>query len=227
MRFAAWMEGKESASASVWRDALARVALAWDRRGVRLLTAALCVGVVGALAISAQTGARSPTPVEASIRATGTAVSLSSVGAAASPTAGILAVDVVGKVRRPGLKRLPVGARVADAIAAAGGATVKSPGVNVARVLVDGEQIQVGTVVQGVTPSSDPLGGAPAAAGKVSLNSATAAQLEALPRIGPVTAAKIVEFRQQHGGFQSVEQLKEVAGIGDVTFAGLAPLVQL
>lgn len=219
------MEGKEPAPGL--RAALARVVVAWDLRGVRLLIAASCVGVVGALAISAQSGGSSSMPVEASIKATGTVVSLPSPGTTPAPATGILAVDVVGKVRRPGLQRLPAGARVVDAIAAAGGATVKTPGVNLARVLVDGEQIQVGTVPPAPPLPSGSTGIAPTTGGKVSLNSATAAQLEALPRVGPVTAAKIVEFREQHGGFQSVDQLKEVAGIGDVTFSGLAPLVQL
>lgn len=142
-------------------------------------------------------------------------------------------VDVAGKVRRPGLVVLPAGARVADAIEAAGGARkgVDLQPLNLARVLVDGEQIIVGApAADGVvgTPTA-PDGAAPAGAvgpgGLVNLNAATQTDLEALPGIGPVTAAAILEWRTRHGGFTSVEDLLEVSGIGEVTLERLAPLV--
>nr|WP_256332859.1 ComEA family DNA-binding protein [Streptomyces sp. 2131.1] len=149
----------------------------------------------------------------------------------AVPTAGSggqIVVDVSGKVRDPGLRRLPSGSRVDDALTAAGGARPGTDlaGLNRARVLVDGEQIVVGA-----PPAPVPAGGAggPAAAGgggPVSLNAATADQLEGLPGVGPVLAQHIVDYRTQHGGFRSVDELREVNGIGDRRFADLRPLVQ-
>ncbi|MEU2245660.1 ComEA family DNA-binding protein [Streptomyces sp. NPDC019224] len=139
---------------------------------------------------------------------------------------GQIVVDVSGKVRSPGLRRLPSGSRVDDALTAAGGARPGTDlaGLNRARVLMDGEQIVVGG------PSApDPAAGGPAAAGgggPVSLNTATADQLEGLPGVGPVLAQHIVEYRTQHGGFRSVDELREVNGIGDRRFADLRPLVQ-
>lgn len=142
-------------------------------------------------------------------------------------------VDVAGKVRRPGLVVLPAGSRVADAVEAAGGARkgVDLQPLNLARVLVDGEQIVVGApasppgtgVVPGTPPAPD--GAAPAPGGLVNLNTATQGDLEALPGVGPVTAAAILEWRTRHGGFTSVEDLLEVSGIGEVTLERLAPLV--
>lgn len=153
------------------------------------------------------------------------------------PTAGPVGqvvVDVSGKVRRPGIHRLPSGARVADALRAAGGAR---PGVdldtlNRARVLVDGEQIIVGAP-PGQAPAAGTGGGGtgggagPATpAGPVSLNTATVDQLDTLPGVGPVLAQHILDYRAQHGGFRSVDELREVNGIGDRRFADLRPLVR-
>lgn len=154
--------------------------------------------------------------------------------AAGTPTSVVVVVDVVGPVRRPGVVSLPSGSRVGDAILAAGGLKRGTTAVNLARVLIDGEQIDVSATASaavdggGSSPAS-PGGGPPAAGAgaKVSLNRATIADLENLPRIGPVTAQKIIDFREQNGGFRSVDQLKEVSGIGEVTFAGLSPLVAL
>ncbi|MEU4350450.1 helix-hairpin-helix domain-containing protein [Streptomyces sp. NPDC023838] len=150
----------------------------------------------------------------------------------ASPSGGIV-VDVSGKVRRPGIHRLPPGSRVADALAAAGGARdgVDLTGLNRARVLMDGEQVVVG--VPGAVPGgAAPMAGggsagAGAAAGTpVSLSSATVDQLDALPGVGPVLAQHIVDYRAQHGGFRSVDELREVNGIGDRRFEDLRPLVR-
>jgi competence protein ComEA len=154
--------------------------------------------------------------------------------AAAAPPA-MLVVSVSGKVRRPGLVEVPQGARVADVLEAAGGAL---PGtdlaaLNLARRVVDGEQVAVG-----VPPAPDalPAGGAepvpdagagsgPAPGGKVDLNTATVAQLDALPGVGPVTAQRILEWRTRNGRFSRVEQLREVEGIGERRFAQLRDLV--
>jgi competence protein ComEA len=163
----------------------------------------------------------------------------------ARPAAGAgsrsVVVDVAGKVRRPGLRQLPSGARVADAIKAAGGTRpgADTSGLNRARPLVDGEQIVVGTPAHqapaapgapgGPAPTgSAPGPGAPGAppGGVISLNAATAEQLDTLPGVGPVLARHILDYRTQHGGFRSIDELREVNGIGDRRFADLRPLVQ-
>src|SRR4051794_35343725 len=136
----------------------------------------------------------------------------------------LLVVDVVGAVRRPGLVRLPPGSRVAAAVAAAGGLARNAgrSGVNFAAPVADGQQIVV--PVRGAVAGG--AGGGPAAAsGPVSLSSATAEQLDTLPGIGPVTAEKIVAYRQQHGAFRSVEELDAISGIGTARLAELKGLV--
>ena len=147
--------------------------------------------------------------------------------AAAPPKAAQLFVDVVGAVRRPGLYRVPDGARVADAVRRAGGPTPKAQLelVNLAARVADGEQVvvprrgAVGAVALGGG------GGSAAPAGPVHLNSATLEQLDALPGVGPVTAQKIVAYRQEHGGFGSVDELDAVPGIGPARLADLRNLV--
>jgi competence protein ComEA len=145
----------------------------------------------------------------------------------AKPAAAVqVTVDVAGKVAKPGLRRLPKGARVADALAAAGGPLpgTDTTALNLARTLTDGEQILVGVHPP---PPADPSAAAPAAPGApVSLTSATPAQLDALPGVGPVLAQHIVDFRTQHGGFTSLQQLRQIPGIGPRKFATLQPLVQ-
>lgn len=135
-----------------------------------------------------------------------------------SAVAAEVVVHVVGSVRTPGIVRLPVGARVGDAIDAAGGVTrPKALGsVNLARVLVDGEQIVVGARAGS--------GGA-AADGTLSLSAASAAELEALPGIGPALAARIIAWRQAHGPFASVDALDEVSGIGPSILGQIRGLV--
>jgi competence protein ComEA len=149
------------------------------------------------------------------------------VPARASPTVAArrLVVDVVGAVRRPGLVRLPEGSRVADAIARAGGLRrgAERAGVNFAAPVSDGQQVLVperGTVAAGAGGSAGS-----ASAGPVSLSSATAEQLDALPGVGPVTAEKIVAYRQQHGAFRSVDELDAISGIGPSRIADLRGLV--
>ncbi|MFE7468276.1 helix-hairpin-helix domain-containing protein [Streptomyces sp. NPDC057499] len=146
--------------------------------------------------------------------------------APAAGQGGHVVVDVSGKVRRPGVRRLPSGARVTDALRAAGGVREGADltGLNRARVLVDGEQIVVGAP-PGTTALGGVGGGGSPPAGPVGLNTATAEQLETLPGVGPVLAQHIVEYRAQHGGFRSVDELREVNGIGDRRFSDLRPLV--
>jgi competence protein ComEA len=151
---------------------------------------------------------------------------------AAAPSAALLVVDVAGAVRHPGLVRLPPGSRVADAIAAAGGVRpgTSTGTLNLARKLVDGEQVYVGAPA---APGSAP-GAAPGAAGPadgaapgalLDLNTATADQLDALPGIGPVLADRIVAWRTAHGRFASVDQLREVEGIGARKFESVKSLL--
>jgi len=156
-------------------------------------------------------------------------------GPPAAPTEVV--VHVVGQVRAPGLVRLPAGARVADAVDAAGGLTgeADTARTNLARVVADGEQLVVprpGEEVPAVPalPASGgggaPAAGAPGGAGApVPLATATLADLDALPGLGPVLAQRILDWREEHGGFTSVEELGEVSGIGDALLERLRPLV--
>ncbi|WP_445078512.1 helix-hairpin-helix domain-containing protein [Streptomyces hayashii] len=152
-------------------------------------------------------------------------------------TAGAeIVVDVSGKVRKPGIHRLPAGSRVIDALGAAGGVRpgADTDGLNRARFLVDGEQVVVGVPAPagGVGNGAAGVGaGAGVVAGvgpaaPVSLNTATVDQLDALPGVGPVLAQHIVDYRAQHGGFRSVDELREVNGIGERRFADLRNLVR-
>ena len=150
----------------------------------------------------------------------------------ASPTT--IVVHVAGAVRRPGLVRLREGCRVQDAIAAAGGLTraARTGDLNLAQLLSDGQQVLIGTAEQPVTEVRDGGGPPPAAGGNspaaaVDLNRATATELEQLPGVGPVTAANIVGWRQQHGRFRSVSELQQVDGIGPKTYAQIAPHVRV
>lgn len=150
----------------------------------------------------------------------------------ASAPGAIIFVHVLGAVRRPGLFELGVGARVMDAVAAAGGLTETADpaGTNLARRLSDGEQLylpQVGEVPAGPPPASGGAGAAGGAASgqKVNLNTATVAELDTLPRIGPLMAQRIIDYREANGPFAGVDDLRSVTGIGDKTFEGLKDLV--
>jgi competence protein ComEA len=139
-------------------------------------------------------------------------------------------IDVEGRVRRPGIVELPAGSRVVDAIRAAGGAPRHRQlrTVNLARPLVDGEQIVVGMPAPATTPEVGAGTAAPSAspgAQRVDLNTATLDQLEALPQVGPVTAQAIITWRTENGRFTSVDELLDVTGIGDKTLAQLRPYV--
>lgn len=151
------------------------------------------------------------------------------VSTSSAPAAtAVVVVDVQGAVRRPGLVTLPAGARVADALAGAGGLKpgATTAGLNLARRVSDGEQVLV--AVPGAAPPVVPGAGASAgtsAGSRLDLNLATLEQLDALPGVGPVTAQRILDWRDQHGRFASVDQLREVDGIGDKRFEALRDLV--
>ncbi|WP_434741331.1 helix-hairpin-helix domain-containing protein [Micromonospora sp. SH-82] len=162
----------------------------------------------------------------------------SQVGAAEGTPAGELVVAVAGKVRRPGLVRVPAGSRVADVVSAAGGAL---PGVdlsllNPARKVTDGELLLVGVVPSPGQPVPPGVAGQPGGAAlpggavgapgaPVNLNTATLAELDALPGVGPVLAQRILAHREQQGGFRSVGDLRQVDGIGDARYEQLKELV--
>lgn len=131
----------------------------------------------------------------------------------ASLTPTTVFVHVAGSVNTPGVYELPADARVFDAIAAAGGITAKADGtsINLARIVLDGEQIIV--VPRG-------SGQAPSLPGKLNINRATAAEFDTLPRVGPTLAERIVAFRDDNGPFASIDSLGDVPGIGDVTLDG-------
>ena len=139
-------------------------------------------------------------------------------------------MSVAGKVARPGLVRLPVGSRVDDALRAAGGPVAgTSPGLlNLARRLVDGEQVLVGVEPPPGSPAGAPTGasgaataGTAAPGAPLDLNAATLADLDALPGIGPVLAQRILDWRAEHTRFASVDQLREVTGIGEAKYQDL------
>jgi competence protein ComEA len=135
-------------------------------------------------------------------------------------------VHVAGAVERPGLYRVRVGARVAAAIERAGGPTPKADltGTNLAARVEDGQQVVV--PVRGVVSAASAPPGAATPAGPISLATATQPQLEELDGIGPTLAARILEYRDTHGGFRSIEELAEVDGIGEVRLEALREAVQ-
>jgi competence protein ComEA len=150
-------------------------------------------------------------------------VAASPAQAAQSPPPAILVISVVGKVSAPGLVTIPAGSRVADALAAAGGAVPGAEllGLNLARRLADGEQLAVGVPVPAAEPAPSAQSGSGAPAAKLDLNTAGLEQLDTLPGVGEVTAKRIVEWRTRHGRFSTVEQLRDIDGIGTSKFSKL------
>ncbi|MFE9723460.1 helix-hairpin-helix domain-containing protein [Streptomyces sp. NPDC005794] len=215
----------------------------------RALAALAVVLVVAAVLAAAHFWSARPEPVRAPDRVT-EAAAVQASGAAAqeaqlpgltpgpdagsktgAASGGRIVVDVSGKVRRPGIQYLPAGSRVADALRAAGGvrAGTDVTALNRARVLTDGEQVAVGLPVAPPPAGGTDAGGAAGQVGPaapVSLGTATVEQLETLPGVGPVLAQHIVDYRTEHGGYRSVDELREVNGIGDRRFADLRPLVR-
>jgi competence protein ComEA len=135
-------------------------------------------------------------------------------------------INVAGKVAKPGVYKLPMGSRVVDALTSAGNQLkgVDISDINLARVLVDGEQILVGTPPSAVAKkatakisTSNPL----------DLNRATAAQLDSLPGIGPVTAQRILDYRSKVGRINSVEELKKISGLGGAKFEEIKNLLRV
>jgi len=209
-----------------------RVALGPAHLAVVAVLVALGLAVTAWWVVRAEPG--EPTAPAATPSAPpGGLVSLAPEGApSASPVAGgeRVTVDVAGKVRRPGIAVLDPGARVVDAIRAAGGALkgVNLSSVNLARPLVDGEQILVGVPAAAAPPGAVPTPGSSAPTGPlVNLNLAGQAELESLPEVGPVTAQAILAWRDQHGGFTAVAELLEIDGIGDATLAQITPYVTI
>jgi len=212
--------------------------------------ALLAVAVAAALAVTAWwvvRADRSGTPVPSApsvghaaaspaalVTGVGPAAGTTAASAGASPSSGVVVVDVAGKVRRPGIVTLPVGARVVDALNAAGGARhgVRLDGLNLARVLTDGEQILVGVSGPGgvAAPAASGATGPGGPSGPttlVNINTADQTQLESLPGVGPVTAQKILQWRTDNGPFAAVDDLLDVSGIGEATLAEMAPFVTL
>ncbi|MBO1738318.1 ComEA family DNA-binding protein [Leifsonia sp. TF02-11] len=191
------------------------------RVGVGAATVLLIAAFVIAALVSGMSGGQSvPLPsVAASAPATPSGTPQAAEG-------DELYVHVSGAVARPGLIRVASGSRVVDAVDAAGGfaETADPAGVNLARFVRDGEQLRVpalGEVAAVVDGATGEAGAGGAVGGLVDLNRATTTQLETLPRIGPALAQRIIEWREAHGGFSAVTDLRSVSGVGEKLFDAL------
>lgn len=176
------------------------------------------------------------TPAGANTTASGARANHDAPASDTTSVPATVLIHVAGKVARPGVVRVAEGARVVDAIDAAGGALpgVDLRTVNLARVVADGEQVLVGLPPEDGAPAPTGLGspgGDPGPGGKdgnaqpINLNTATVQELQMLPGVGPVLAERVVAYRTEHGGFTAVDELLDVNGIGEVTFGELEPLV--
>jgi competence protein ComEA len=216
---------------SSWRERLER--LRGSRKESWVLIAVIGTAILGALAVWMR-GAPAviAPPAEAP---TEEGLAAGTLGAATPTPTGVVLVHIAGAVRRPGLYELPAGARVADAIDSAGGPLriADLDPINLAQVVSDAMKVEVPRRGQAV--SAPPLPGATpgladggaAAAGVVSLNSADLTALESIPGIGPVKAGAILQYRDEVGGFSSVEELLDVTGIGPATLESIRPYVTL
>jgi competence protein ComEA len=214
---------------SSWRERLEH--LRGSRKESWVLVAVIGAAILGALALWMR-GAPAviAPPAEAPTEA---ATAAGTLGAATPGPTGVVLVHVAGAVRRPGLYELPAGARVADAIDSAGGPLriADLDPINLAQVVSDGMKVEVPR--RGEAVSTPPLAGATpgltagaaTAAGVVSLNSADLTALESIPGIGPVKAGAILHYRDEVGGFSSVEELLDVTGIGPATLESIRPYV--
>ena len=210
-----------------------------DRRHLIAYVAAAAVLVVIAARFVGRAGASDPIPA-ISTAAPAQAQPSGRRPAVGRPRPALIWVDVAGAVRRPGLYSLPKGARIAAAIQRAGGVRRRAnrAAVNLAARLSDGQQVFVpsgragaatsasGSVASGSPASAasgSPSGSAVAGASgaRISLSNASQQELEQLDGIGPALAQRIIQYREQHGGFRSVEELQEVSGIGDKRFEAL------
>lgn len=228
-----------SADEAGW--SLRRFAGRFERRHVQVVVAVLLVGllITGGWLIRSREVAAVDVRTVVSVPPEPTAPPPGTPEASPTPEpVKTIHVHVLGAVKNPSVVELPLGSRVSDAITAAGGLTADArPGdLNLAAPVPDGAQIWVGdTATPGgelrptgeAAPQTSPDGSAEPAepGGLINLNTATSAQLEQLPGVGPVTAGNIIAWRDENGGFASIDQLQEVPGIGAKTFQRLAPLV--
>ncbi|MFI6580414.1 helix-hairpin-helix domain-containing protein [Embleya sp. NPDC050493] len=216
----------------------ARLRVGVDRRAVAavavlaLVAVALAVGGwwrarPQSVAAPAPAGQATGVPAPGFATTAGSPAPLSAAGPA--PAVGPITVHVAGKVARPGVVVLPPGARVADAVQAAGGALPAADlaTLNLARPLADGEQIPVGVPGAPIQVAPTPTGGPTAPGALVDINAATAEQLEQLPGVGPVLARQIIEKRTQLGRFATIDQLRQIRGIGERKYSDLKPKVRV
>lgn len=238
--WAAWREAGWAAWRAAWRERLDRLPVEPSQVAAGIVASVvLLIGGVGWAVSTARSRPSGPPVEELLPRAdtTTTVAGSTGAGAGAGDSSDEVVVHVAGAVGRPGLYRLPSPARVADAVAAAGGTTGEADldRVNLAAPVADGERVYVprrgepapevaADAAGGGPPSASTgggRGGVSAPGARLDLNTATVEQLEALPGIGPATARAIVEHRSRHGPFRSVRQLLDVRGIGEAKLAAL------
>ncbi|MFJ9440326.1 helix-hairpin-helix domain-containing protein [Kitasatospora sp. NPDC101235] len=189
------------------------------------------VAVPALAAVAAPSGAEPSVPADTSAAAASGAGTGTGAGTGGGAGSAVV-VDIGGRVHLPGLHTLPGGSRVADALRAAGGPLPETDtrNLNLARFLTDGEQILVGEQAPVPAPAGGSGSGPPGPATPrppVSLNRATLEQLDTLPGVGPTLAQRILAYRTSHGSFRSLDQLRQVSGIGARTYAELRPLLTL
>ncbi|MPY96684.1 MAG: ComEA family DNA-binding protein [Actinophytocola sp.] len=195
-------------------------------RRARLMRVAVGIGALSCLvtiAVLLLSGAQEPPPTPSLPLAVHKTATTTAEPTVASDDTSQLVVSVVGKVAKPGLVTVDEGARVADAVQAAGGPVGRAnlATINLARKLSDGEQIYVDVPVPSGMTEAATVGSPDGTESGIDLNAATDAELQELPGVGEVTAQRILEWRAEHGGFTDVEQLREVSGIGEATLADL------